>query len=49
MLLSLREHYHEFRRMPEPIQELLRHMWLESVDVLQCEEERLEKRSGYAQ
>jgi hypothetical protein len=45
MLLSLREHYHEFRRMPEPIQEILQHMWLEWVDVLQCEEEELGRKA----
>ena len=47
MLLALRDCYREFRQMPERVQELLRPLWLEWVDVLNEEERELE-RAGHA-
>jgi hypothetical protein len=47
MLLRLRDHYREFCQLPERIQECLRPLWLEWVDVLAEEEQKFERR-GYA-
>jgi hypothetical protein len=46
MLLRLREHYREFRQLPERIQEVLRPLWLEWVEVLKEEERELELRES---
>src|SRR6516225_54480 len=47
MLLALRDCYRELCQMPERVQELLRPLWLEWVDVLNEEERELE-RAGHA-
>jgi hypothetical protein len=45
MLFMLRDHYRKFRQMPERVQECLRPLWLEWVDVLDEEERKLERAS----
>jgi hypothetical protein len=42
-LLLIRDHWEEFRACPEEVQELLRPHWLQWLDVLQTEEEKLER------
>jgi hypothetical protein len=47
-LLSIRDHFEEFRACPEEVQELLRPHWLEWLDVLKTEEEKWEQANGAA-
>jgi hypothetical protein len=46
-LLSLRDHFEDFCELPDRVQEPLRPLWLEWLDVLQCEEDKL-KEVGHA-
>ena len=48
-LLALRDHFEEFLEAPEAVQEALRPHWLEWLDVLQTEEQKLERANGRAQ
>jgi hypothetical protein len=47
-LLCLRDHFEEFRQAPEAVQEALRPHWLEWLDVLRTEEQKLNGRAGHA-
>jgi hypothetical protein len=46
ILLQLRWHFDEFRKIPEWVQELLRPTWLTWNEVLNGEEERLKERAN---